>query len=121
MIDPQWLHAAIEIIALVDRVQPVHSCVEFQRNAEGVPGPEGSGLIGPVDPLKRQVLLLKEVSGLVEVVLIEDLEAEVSCGRLVALPENDAVMPALLHGPEVDRVGRLVGDLKAERVDIEGT
>ena len=30
------------------------------------------------------------------------------------------MVPALLHGAQIDRLGRLVGHLQAERIDVEG-
>jgi hypothetical protein len=58
--------------------------------------------------------------GLVEILLVENLEAEVAGDRLFALAQDDAVVAALFHGAQIDRVRCLVGHLQAERIDIKG-
>ena len=69
VVDAQRLHALVERIFLVDRRQPVHLRIEFQRNAVRVARAEGARLVGPLDPLHRQALALEEMLGLVEVLI----------------------------------------------------
>ncbi|ENN88749.1 hypothetical protein RHSP_43422 [Rhizobium freirei PRF 81] len=120
MVDAQRLHAFVEGVFLMDRRQAVHLRIEFKGDAVRIAGAEGPRLVGALDPFDRQVLALEEMRCLVEILVAEDLEAEVAGFRLIGFLEHDAVMAALLHCPEIDRIRGLVRHLQAERIDIEG-
>ena len=77
-------------------------------------------MIGPLHPFDAETPALEVTRGLVEIGLVEHLEAEVASLHLVGFAQNDAVMTALLHRSQIDNLRRLVRDLQAERVDIEG-
>lgn len=47
-----------------------------------IAGAEGACLVGPLDPFDRQLLALKEMRGLVEILLAEDLEAQIAASAL---------------------------------------
>src|SRR3954447_16345192 len=57
--------------------------------------------------------------GLIEILVRKNLEAEIARFRRRRLAQHDAMMATLLHSAQVDGARRLVGDLQAERVDIE--
>lgn len=82
-------------------------------------GSRGS-LVGALNPFDRQVLALEEMGGPIEILVTEDLEAEIAGFSLVGFLQDDAVVAALLHGAQINRVRVFVGDLQAECVDIEG-
>ena len=86
----------------------------------GIARSERPRLIGPLHPFDAETPALEVTRGLVEIGLVEHLEAEVASLRLVGFAQNDAVMTALLHRSQIDNLRRLVRDLQAERVDIEG-
>ncbi len=58
--------------------------------------------------------------GLVEVLVGEDLEAEVAGFRLGTFSQHDAVMATFFQRAQIDGAAGLVGDLQAQRVDVEG-
>ncbi len=120
VVDAERLHALVERVFLMDRRQAVHLGVELQRNAVRIAGPECARLIGPLDPVDRQPLALEEVRGLVEVFLVEHLEAEITGSGICRFAQDKAMVAAFFHGAQIDRLIGFVRDLKPERVDIEG-
>ena len=119
MVDAQGLHALVERVFLVDRRQLVHAEIEFEGHAQRIDGTQGPPLIGLLDKLGLQALGTEEVLGLVEVLLREDLEAEMAGAGLGPLLKHDAVMAALFHRPEIEPPRRLLRQLQAERVAPE--
>ncbi len=85
-----------------------------------IAGAEAARLERAVDPLHRKALAAKEILGLLEAVFVEQFEAQVARPRLVPLAQHQAVVAAFLHRAKVDRLAVLVGDLQAQRIDVEG-
>ena len=56
----------------------------------------------------------------VEIVFARHLEAERAAARLDRLAQHDRVVIALLDGPQIERVRRLVADQVAQAIDIKG-
>src|SRR5581483_3539125 len=97
----------------------LHGGVELERHAEGIDRLERAPLVGALDELVPQPLRPEEVRGLVEVLLVADLESHMVRERFAALSEHERVMLALLHGPQIERVPVLVLEAQAERAGIE--
>src|SRR5579872_3627406 len=97
MVDAQRLDAAIERIFLMDRRQPLHADIEFERYADIVARAKSAALIRRLDPARWKSPLIEKALGSIEMILVEDLEGERTGQADIPFFEDQAVMAALLH------------------------
>ena len=119
MIDPQRPDAAIQVIMLVNRGQPVHPVVELDRNPVVVRRCEGPALKRPFGPVDAVAKVPKIPLGPIEVFLVIGLERD----QVRTWPrrrfQDQAMMAPFFHPPKIDTVVRLSRHLQPNDVAVE--
>ena len=118
MVDAQRLDAAVQVVALVHRLKPVHPRVELKGHSRRVADPQNPPHERPFNPLRRKPEVVEVGLRLVEIRFVENLEPECPHRRR-RFRERYRVVAAFLHAPQIRPAGFLGGDDQSQRADVE--
>ena len=118
MVDPQRFHPVIQRIFLMDRRQPFHRRIEFQRNPHRITRRQNPPHERPFGPRHRQTLALKPLRRLVQIALVPDFEPQHPNFGRFSLFQDHAMMPAFLHRPQIDMPRVFERHLKPKHINV---
>ncbi len=120
VVDPQLLHPMIERVFLVDRRQPVHLVIEFERYAHIVRGQQRPALIGAFDPGGWAALGFEIGRSAVQIIFVKRLESHnLDRAGLVGFLQDDAVMPTFFHRAQVNVAVTFIGNLQSDQLGLK--
>ena len=119
MVEPLRMAALVEVVAPQMMRALVHRGIELDLEAEGIGELQRAALERLLGEGVDDAVLREERGGLVEIVVVADLEAEPVAGGRLRLPQHQRVMLMLLAAAQVDGIVVAVLDMQADRVLIE--
>jgi hypothetical protein len=120
VVHPQRARAAVHVDPGVHAGLGLHRRNELDRRAGRIGKVQGTTLKRHLDEARRHADAVEMRLGAIEVLIGEDAKADPLAQRLAGGPlEREAVVAALLHAAQPDRVGVLVAHDQAHDLDVE--
>src|SRR5205807_8137638 len=111
--EPLRMTALVEIVGPAQMRPPLHRGIELDLEAEGIGELQGAALERRFGERIGDTVFRKERGGLVEIVLVADLEAEPVAGRGRRLAQHQRVMLMLLAAAQEYRLVVAVLDMQS--------